>query len=733
VIRSPSLQVNQKEQAEELKKYMEAINRLFYAYLDEMQMITILLPYSYHKGESSAFYLTDGNETIPLEIHAKIHLSESLKYVCYSQITPQIGTPYSIKDEYGGETDLQVGAVIRTEEFDQAYYYPDEDLGVTLQPGKTFFKVWAPTATQVKVKIIEAEGNEPEYRAMKREAKGIWTVAVEKGLEGYRYSYLARINLEWREAVDPYAKAVTVNGQMGVVVDLEKTAMARLILPELDNPCDAIIYETHIRDLTIHPASGVKNKGTYLGAAELGTKSQSGEPTGLSYIKDLGVTHIEFLPFHDFEGVDELNPKSEYNWGYNPVHFNVPDGSYSSDPSDPYKRITELKQLIATIHSQGLRVIMDAVYNHLYIRENSSFEKLVPGYFFRHGENGLPSNGTGVGNDFASERLMARKFILDSVRYWMEEYQIDGLRFDLMGILDVTTMQAVRKLVTELNSSAIIIGEGWDLNTPIPHDEKATIGNQEKIANIGQFNDWFRDTIKGSTFNLYDRGYALGNERYTEAAKQVLAGSIGVDKRKTGLFLNPTQTVNYVESHDNHTLWDKLKACEQDNIELRHRLATALVILAQGIPFIHSGQEFFRTKKGIGNSYKSPDDINWLDWERRDVHLENVRYLKGVISIRKSHLAFRLHEAAQVRKHLHFLPLPPPLLGYRLSEVGIFGSWQEIIVFINPTTEKKIVHFPEKASWKILANHQHACATPVAEIHDKCVDIEACSLLVAAR
>jgi pullulanase len=712
---------------------MEAINRLFYAYLDEMQMITILLPYSYHKGESSTFYLINGTEMIPLEIHEKIHLPHSLKYVCYSQIPPQIGIPYNIKDEYGGETDLQVGAVIRTKEFDEAFYYPGDDLGGTLHSNKTVFKVWAPTATQVKLKISNDEESGPEYVMMNREEKGIWTVAVEKRLEGYCYSYHVCINLEWREAVDPYAKAVSVNGQMGVVVDLGKTATSKPILPNLDNPCDAIIYETHIRDLTIHPASGVKQKGTYLGAAELGTKTPSGELTGLSYIKDLGVTHIEFLPFHDFEGVDELNPNYEYNWGYNPVHFNVPDGSYSSNPSNPYTRIVELKHLIATIHSQGLRVIMDAVYNHLYIRETSPFEKLVPGYYFRHGENGLPSNGTGVGNDFASERLMARKFILDSVRYWMEEYQIDGLRFDLMGILDITTMQEVRKLVTSLDSAAIIIGEGWDLNTPIPHDEKATIGNQEKIPNIGQFNDWFRDTIKGSTFNLYDRGYALGNERYTEAAKQVLAGSIGVERRKIGLFLNPTQTVNYVESHDNHTLWDKLQACEQDNIEQSHRLATALVILAQGIPFIHSGQEFFRTKKGIGNSYKSPDEINWLDWDRKDAHLENICYLKGLISIRNSHQAFRLPEAALVRKHLHFLPLPAPLIGYQLSEVKIFGDWQEIIIYINPTNERKVVRFPEETGWKILANYQYASATPFDEIHEKCVNIEACSLLIAVR
>lgn len=712
---------------------MKAKNRTFYAYLDEMQIITILLPYSYHNGESSVFSLSDGVENISLEIHAKIHLAESLKYVCYSNIKPQIGMSYMIKDEYGGETDLQVGAVIRTKEFDETFYYSKSDLGATLLPTKTVFKLWAPTATEVKVKLYKADESEPFFRIMNRGDKGVWTAEIEENLERYQYSYLACINLEWREAVDPYANAVTVNGEMGVVVDVKKTKKVKAVLPELENPCDAIIYETHIRDFTIHAASGVNNKGMYLGAAELGTKSPSGELTGLSYVKDLGVTHIEFLPFHDFEGVDELNPQQEYNWGYNPVHFNVPEGSYSSKPSDPYNRIFELKYLIETIHSQGLRVIMDAVYNHVYIRENSPFEMLVPGYYFRHGEDGLPSNGTGVGNDFASERLMARKFILDSVRYWMEQFQIDGLRFDLMGILDIETMQAVKKLVTEIDSSAIIIGEGWDLNTPIAHDNKATIGNQEKIPNIGQFNDWFRDTIKGSTFNLYDRGYALGNERYTEAAKQVLAGSIGVGRRKTGLFLEPIQSVNYVESHDNHTLWDKLTACEQDHMEKRHRLASSMVILAQGIPFLHSGQEFFRTKKGIGNSYKSLDEVNWLDWELRDTHLDNVRYIKGLISIRASHKAFRFPEATLIREHVQFLPLQAPLIGYTLLNVEKYGKWKEIVIFINPSIDRKIVHFPEMGDWKILADHQQASEVPIREIHEKCVDIEPCSLLIAAR
>lgn len=713
---------------------MIAKERVFYAYLDEIQMITVLLPYSYNGGDSSAFYLTDGDEEIQLEVNDTFHLPDSLKYVCFSPVKPEIGKEYSVIDEHGGETDLQVGAVIRTKEFDEIFFYKGNDLGAKLKPSHTVFKVWAPTASQVKLKLAKDDNCTPAYKRMSRGESGVWSLVVEERLDCYRYSYLVCINREWREAVDPYANAVTINGGMGVVVDLEKTRVLKPNLPKIGDSCDVIIYETHIRDLTIHPASGVHHKGKYLGVTETGTKSPLGISTGLSYIKDLGVTHIEFLPFNDFAGVDELNPDKEYNWGYNPIHFNVPEGSYSTDPEEPYTRIAELKRLIAAVHGEGLRVVMDVVYNHVYVRESSSFEQIVPGYFFRHGADGLPSNGTGVGNDFASERLMGRKFILDSVRYWLEEYGIDGFRFDLMGILDIDTMQAVRKMVDEITPSTIVIGEGWDLNTPINDSEKATIGNQAKLPKIGQFNDWFRDTIKGSTFNLYDRGYALGNERLTEAAKQVMAGSVGIGKRKNGLFLEPVQTVNYVECHDNHTLWDKLEACQQDHMKMRHRLATSLVLLAQGIPFIHSGQEFYRTKQGVGNSYQSPDDINWIDWERRDAELENVQYIKGIINIRRSHKAFRLPSRKLIREHMHFLSLPAPIIGYTLSEVGRFGKWKSIVVLINPSPKRESYQFPdEENGWKILADHKYASDLPFREIVGKTIDIEPCALVVAVR
>lgn len=681
---------------------MIVAERKFLAYLDEMNIITILLPLSSHHGKSSSFYLFTGTEKMPLTIINTSKIENNQKYICQFKADISFGKQYWIMDEHGCITDLQIGAVIRTEAFDNKFYYHGNDLGVNIKADQTRFKLWAPTATQVKLKLLPPNSHFSEIVKMKREDFGVWTVGVNRDLELYQYSFLVQINQEWHEAVDPYAKAVTVNGVMGVIVKLVKTRMQKQNLPPIESPVDMIIYETHIRDFSIHENSGIHHKGLYIGASELNTIGKDGGPTGLSYLLDLGVTHIEFLPFNDFAGVDELERNRDYNWGYNPLHFNAPEGSYSTDPSNPYARISELKQLIDQLHQSGLRVIMDVVYNHVYIRENSPFEKVVPGYYFRHNELGLPSNGTGVGNDIASERRMVRKYIVDSVRYWLEEYQIDGFRFDLMGILDVETMNEICNLANE--KGTMILGEGWNLNTPLPNEQKAIITNQAKLPQLAQFNDKFRDTIKGSTFNLFEKGYALGNEHYTAAAFEALTGSIGFKKKENRLFNEPYQSVNYIECHDNHTLWDKLLSCLPDtNDRTRmkyHRLATGIVLMSQGIPFLHSGQEFFRTKQGEGNSYRSPDDINQLDWERKSEFIENVEYLKGIIQIRKTFPCFRMRTAGEVRRHIDRIPIPEPLLGCLLHK-----NHQEVILLINPSTKTHSCSLPE-GEWSILANQQ---------------------------
>ncbi|PLS14893.1 type I pullulanase [Bacillus sp. M6-12] len=698
---------------------MSEIHRLFYAYLDDMKLITILLPYSYHSGESAHFsILQEGKEAISLPIKYIFGLNNFKKYECELTGPLEFGVTYEIQDEHGNKTDLQIGAVIRSSEFDRQFYYEGNDLGALYTKEKTDFTVWAPSASKVKLNLIAPEEDTPAAIEMERGAKGIWKATVNTDLEGFRYSYLVCVNLQWTEAVDPYAHAVTVNGEMGVVVDLEKTRKPMPVLTSFESPVDAIIYEAHIRDFTIHPNSGVKAKGKYLGLAEEYSSDQSGLSTGLSYLKELGITHLELLPFNDFHGVDELKEGAEYNWGYNPLHYNAPDGSYSSDPTDPYTRITELRTMIDAVQKQGIRVIMDCVYNHVYDRESSHFEKIVPGYYFRHDDNGMPSNGTGVGNDIASERLMARKFIVDSIVFWMKEYNINGFRFDLMGILDVETMNAVRIAADKVDKSAIILGEGWDLNTPLAPGKKANLRNSGKLPRIAQFNDWFRDSVKGSTFNLYDRGYALGSGQKSEDLRQIIAGSVGFGQGKEGLFSSPEHSVNYVESHDNHTLWDKICHIDHEETEetkqKRHLLATSIVMLSQGIPFIHSGQEFFRTKQGVENSYRSPDDINQLNWDLRAMHWKSVEYIKGLILIRKAHGAFRLRDKASLQKHLSFIDTGGSSVMYSLNNVKAIGPWSNILVLFHHIDRSADIKLP-KGVWNLLCDGKQADISPIAD------------------
>ncbi|MFB9987931.1 type I pullulanase [Bacillus benzoevorans] len=685
---------------------MTAFERPFHAYLDEIRSITMIIPVPNQWNDRDSFTLITADEEIPLNIVEKIYFQEFIKYVCILQEDIEIGRQYWVLDSAKRKSDLQIGAITRTAEFDDLFYYSGS-LGVEYSRNESAFKLWAPTASEVKLKLRSPSGDETRY-TMQRGDKGVWSVTIHGNLEYFCYTYLVCVNLSWKEAVDPYATAATANGTEGVIVDLAKTRLPISPPPPLEHSVDSIIYETHLRDFTIHPDSGVLAKGTYIGAAEMDTKGTDGKETCLSYVKNLGITHLEILPINDFAGVDECGEKIEYNWGYNPIHFNVPDGSYSLDPRDPYKRIQELKILINSIHQNGLRVILDVVYNHVYVRETSSFEKIVPGYYFRHDTFGMPANGTGVGNDIASERKMVRKFIVDSVLFWLNEYHVDGFRFDLMGILDVETMQEVRMAVDETDPSVIIIGEGWDLNTPLSPEKLANMRNQKSLPGIGQFNDAFRDCLKGNTFNLYDKGYALGNVHYYEMAKQVISGSIGLETTGFGLFGQPGQSVNYVEAHDNHTLWDKYAVClaDEDKETRRryHRLTTVLVLLSQGIPFLHSGQEFFRTKNGDGNSYRSATEINQLDWNRKIIYQDDVEYIKGIIKMRKAHRAFRFPSAELIRKYMKFLPVQRPILAWILEDVKEYGPWQSIVVLVNPLKSAEEVKLP-KGKWHILADH----------------------------
>jgi pullulanase len=699
-------------------------HRAFDAYLDAMNIITILLPKNHEWDSKPVFILIEssGNfqqlEIILFEEHESFY-----KYQCRTEASVEIGRSVYVSVD-GIQSDLQMGAVVRTSAFDEQYAYFGDDLGATYFSSTTQFKVWAPTAVKVKVKLQGPNKNTLNINDMNQETKGIWALNVQGNLEGYLYTFLVCVNQVWREAVDPYAKSVSMNGKHGVVIDQKKLKNPPLPLPKLAQFTDAIIYETHIRDFTIHPDSGVSFKGKYKGFTESTTD------TGIDYVKDLGVTHIELLPVNDFEGVKEEDPSESYNWGYNPIHFFAPEGSYSTNPRDPYNRLFEFQRMIQEIHLKKMKVIIDVVFNHVYIKEESSFEKIVPGYYFRYGQNGLPSNGTGVGNDIATERRMVRKLIVECVLYWIHLFHVDGFRFDLMGIIDVETMNEIRKQVDQVNDSILLLGEGWELNTPIPKECKATIRNTDKLPRIAHFNDRFRDLIKGSTFNLYDRGYSLGSSNQLKEVKQVIAGSASI-------FNDPSNSINYIESHDNHTFWDKALESngfeDEETLRRRQRLATSMVILSQGVPFLHSGQEFYRTKKGIGNSYKSSDEVNQLDWSRKNQFRKDAQFIKELIAIRKSHGAFRFSSAELIRNHMNFLSTSDEIIAYELNNVKEFGQWDHILVIFNNSGQEQQVNLPEKQGWFVLADHQQASSSGMYRLVTKRLVIHPISCFVLVR
>lgn len=645
---------------------------------------------------------------------------------------------YKVKIENVADTYTEIGKVIRSEEFDHSFYYGGNDLGNIYTPQHTKFRVWAPTASEAKLVTykkwndkIGAEIN------MQQSEKGTWKAELTGNQKGLFYTYKVKIGDKWTEAVDPYARAAAVNGDKGAVVDLEETNPKKWKTnksPKFKNPEDAIIYELHVRDLSIQPESGIKQKGKYLGVTEKGTKGPEGVKTGLDHIKDLGVTHVQLLPIFDYASVNEENlNEPQYNWGYDPKNFNVPEGSYSTNPYEPTVRITELKQMIQTLHDNNLRVVMDVVYNHMYNATESNFHKLVPGYYYRYNEDGTFANGTGVGNDTASERKMMRKFMVDSVAYWAKEYNLDGFRFDLMGIHDYETMNEIRKAVNQIDPSIILHGEGWDLNTPLAAELKANQKNAEKMKGIAHFNDNIRDGLKGSVFEEKENGFVNGKENMEDRIKKGITAGIDYDINSS-TYQDPEQVLTYVEAHDNHTLWDKLELTNPgDSEEVRkqmHKLSSSILLTSQGIPFLHAGQEFMRTKYGDHNSYKSPDSINQMDWLRRAAFNNEVDYMKGLIELRKKYPAFRMTSAEQIKKHITFIDVPKNVVAYKIDEKVSGNKSEYFMVAHNANREDIDITLPSKGPWKVLVDGKLAGSKTLYVVHDNKIKVPALSSLV---
>lgn len=600
--------------------------------------------------------------------------------------------------------------VVRTAWFDQTYDASDEQLGCVYSPEKTEFSVWAPTATRMELIISQAR------MTMTRKSNGVWHTVATGDLKNESYQFAVTIYGEEKLVNDPYAKGMTANSRQGVVLDLESSDPAgfrTMVYPKIAKQ-DAIIYELHVRDATSSAESGVQHKGQFLGLTEQNTKTPGGFSSGLSYINQLGCTHVQLLPLQDYARVNELNPIESYNWGYDPLYYFVPEGSYATDANEPLLRVHECKKMIGAIHEAGMSVILDVVYNHVFCYEESVFEQLVPGYYFRYQEDGSLSNGSGTGNDLATERKMVRKLILDAIDYWLEEYQVDGFRFDLMGGMDVETMQHIRSRCLQEGRPILLLGEGWELDTPLRSDQKATISQSEQLLGISFFNDRFRDSLKGNLFHVEDRGYVNGNGHYIERLPQLVAGSC--DERFGGrIFSNPLQSINYVECHDNHTLSDRLALANPDATEEQrkrmHQLATGITLLSQGIPFLHAGQEFYRTKQGDENSYLSGDEVNQMNWLQRGEEDDYVGWVRSLITLRQRYSLFRLHTAKEIQKRLHIVSAPNPVFGYMLV-----GDEEDFVIFVNPLNSVMKIEMPASGRWeKLISNHSGA-TSPICSL-----------------
>ena len=629
-----------------------------------------------------------------------------------------------------------------TRDFEDKYTYTGSDLGASWTPEKTCFRLWAPTATSARVNLYASgdPGAKDLLRQirMKRDVCGTWVIEVPGNLNGTYYTFDVTVRRKRVEACDPYARSTGVNGQRAMVIDLRSTdpmGWEKDQDPHAGIPyTDVVIAEAHIRDFTVHESTNAINRGKYLGMIETGTKTPSGIPTGIDHYKKLGITHLHILPMYDFGSVDESRPDiPQFNWGYDPVNFNVPEGSYSSDPYHGEVRVKEVKQMIKGLHDNGISVIMDVVYNHVYEAKDFCFNMLVPQYFSR--TNGrIYSNGSGCGNDTASERSMVSKYIVDSVCYWADEYHIDGFRFDLVGLIDTDTINSVMKKVHEKHPNVIFYGEGWTMNTGVTKPDKAmcTQLNSHMVPQFAFFSDTIRDALRGSVFDMSIPGFVTG----AQVDKNILHSSyMGVPFWAQ----EPTQCINYVSCHDNNTLIDRIMLAAPNApryLQVRmNNLAAAFTLTAQGIPFFQAGEEMLRTKPdGKGglehNSYRSSDAVNSIKWntlDEKDV-MNTCRYYRGLLKLRKSQEQLRLATREEVLETVKPLHVDNP-------HVVAFGigkkTGSQMLSIFNGGFDPIDLHLPE-GRWDVLVNAESAGIEPIETLEQR-IRVEPISAMILVK
>lgn len=628
-------------------------------------------------------------------------------------------------------TLLNPTAVAAQSRFDEQFVsyptYSGNDLELLVDNSGTHFRLWSPNAQEARVNLYDNGHTGSPYQTLSMKAdraNGTWTASVPEKLYGKFYTFQIMADGKWKdETPGVWAKAVGVNGKRAAIIDLAKTdpeGWATDKGPAVKNFSDVIVYEMHHRDMSMHPSSGIANKGKFLALTEEGTVSPLGEKTGIDHLKELGITHVHILPSYDYNSVDEMNLQNNtYNWGYDPQNYNAPEGSYSTNPSDPETRIREMKEMVKALHDAGIGVIMDVVYNHTAENDGSNFELTAPGYYHRHWDDGKYSDASGCGNETASDRQQMRDYIINSTKYWADEYHIDGFRFDLMAIHDTETMNEVAAELKKINPDIFVYGEGWTAgDSPLAVDRRALKENVSKMKDIAVFSDDLRDAVKGHYSNAEDRGFATGKPGNEETVKIGIVAAtphpqVDYKKGNNSKFPyaeSPEMIVNYVSCHDDLSLTDKLHKSmagePEKNMLEAAKLAQTIVFTSQGTPFMFAGEEIFRDKKGVHNSYKSPDSINAIDWNNKTKYHDQFEYYKGLTALRKAHPAFRMTSADDIARHLVFDKIDsaktPNLISYSLRDHANGDSWNEIKLVFNGASEPQTVNI-KKGDWKIVA------------------------------
>ena len=661
------------------------------AKLTSWRKINVLVFTDVPRTESTRVVLYKNDTIIKKETITKLNsINHVYFFDVYLDEDYELGKTYRLLIDSFNSTTIDLSQVVDFADFDERFAYQGDDLGAIYKKDATTFAVWAPLSEFVSLKLISPNGEE-KILQMLREDRGVYRLKVPGYLLNYKYQYIVNNNGVIATTNDPYAKGTSFNSEYSVVIDYDELLKTPKVAPKskFNNYVDALIYETHIRDINEGNNNNVKNKGKFLGFVEEGRKTTGGHPAGLDYLKYLGVTHVQLQPILDFNSLDDSDTKKWYNWGYDPISFFAIEGSFSLHPENAFSRLKEFREMVDALHKNDIRVVVDVVYNHVFEYENSTFEKLVPHYYFRKRRNGMLSNASGCGNDFASERAMARKTIVDSVSYLFSHFDIDGLRFDLMGLLDIETVKATYAVAKSYKKDLIFYGEGWNMGEELPANIRANKNNYKDLLEFGFFNDTYRDIVKGpsSPYNLQEKGYICGNTSYQFGLDYAFhAGVLKLSYEP--MFETANQSINYLECHDNNTLFDKLlvsNAKEEEKTLLdRVTLANSILLLSFGVPFVHMGQEIGLSKDGLDNTYKTLG-VNNMDYHLVDERFDMVNRFRLMNILRRKLKYLRLFNRDDIKDLFEISHWDNGVYVLVAKNKNIFNNEKEFVIMFNPT------------------------------------------------